>query len=142
MFSVPLLSDRQCEAFDVEKLTKQFFKGYNNLFDRVQQVIKEHNAHSYFENKDHLHQFSQRLLGRIMFLYFLQKKEFLAGDRSFLTTQYRKLKAEVEDTDYYINVLEPLFFETLNEYRPDMKSPWGKIPYLNGGLFNRNACAC
>lgn len=132
------LYQAQCEAFDVEKLTKQFFKGYKALFDRVQQVIKEHNAHSYFENQDRLHQFSQKLLGRIMFLYFLQKKEFLAGDRSFLTTQYRKLKSDVKDTDYYIDVLEPLFFETLNKYRPNMESPWGKIPYLNGGLFNRD----
>ena len=132
------LYQAQCEAFDVEKLTKQFFKGYKDLFDRVQQVIKEHNAHSYFESQDRLHQFSQRLLGRIMFLYFLQKKEFLAGDRSFLTTQYQKLKLDVEDTDYYIDVLEPLFFETLNKYRPNGESPWGKIPYLNGGLFNRD----
>ena len=132
------LYQAQCEAFDVEKLTKQFFKGYKALFDRVQQTIKEHNAHSYFESQDRLHQFSQRFLGRIMFLYFLQKKEFLAGDRSFLTTQYRKLKSDVEDTDYYIDVLEPLFFEILNQDRPNFKSPWGKIPYLNGGLFNRD----
>jgi hypothetical protein len=132
------LYQAQCEAFDVEKLTKQFFKGYKALFDRVQQVIKEHNHHSYFESQDRLHQFSQRLLGRIMFLYFLQKKEFLAGDRKFLTTQYQKLKLDVEDTDYYIDVLEPLFFETLNKDRPNGESPWGKIPYLNGGLFNRD----
>lgn len=132
------LYQAQCEAFDVEKLTKQFFKGYKDLFDRVQQVIKQHNHHSYFESQDRLHQFSQRLLGRIMFLYFLQKKEFLAGDRKFLTTQYQKLKLDVEDTDYYIDVLEPLFFETLNKCRPSGESPWGKIPYLNGGLFNRD----
>ena len=132
------LYQAQCEAFDVEKLTKQFFKGYKALFDRVQQTIKEHNAHSYFESQDRLHQFSQRFLGRIMFLYFLQKKEFLAGDRFFLTTQYRRLKLDAEDTDYYIEVLEPLFFETLNKYRPDMRSTWGKIPYLNGGLFDRD----
>ena len=73
-----------------------------------------------------------------MFLYFLQKKEFLAGDRKFLTTQYQKLKLDSEDTDYYIDVLEPLFFETLNKCRPNGQSPWGKIPYLNGGLFNRD----
>ena len=132
------LYQAQCEAFDVEKLTKQFFKGYKDLFDRVQQTIKEHNAHSYFESQDRLHQFSQRFLGRIMFLYFLQKKEFLAGDRSFLTTQYRRLKLDAEDTDYYIDVLEPLFFEILNQERPNFKSLWGKIPYLNGGLFDRD----
>lgn len=128
----------QCEAFDVEKLTKQFFNGYRDLFNRVQQTIKQHNPHTYFENDDRLHQFSQKLLGRLMFLYFLQKKEFLAGDRTFLNTQYRKLKSDLEDTDFYIDVLEPLFFETLNKSRSDCKSVWGKIPYLNGGLFNRD----
>ena len=128
----------QCEAFDVEKLTKQFFNGYRDLFNRVQQTIKQHNSHPYFENDDRLRDFSQKLLGRLMFLYFLQKKEFLAGDRSFLNTQYRKLKSDLEDTDFYIDVLEPLFFETLNRSRPDCKSVWGKIPYLNGGLFNRD----
>ncbi|WP_036487410.1 Eco57I restriction-modification methylase domain-containing protein, partial [Myxosarcina sp. GI1] len=132
------LYQAQCEAFDVEKLTKQFFKGYKELFDRVRQVIKDRNNHPYFEDRDRLHQFAQRFLGRIMFLYFLQKKEFLAGDRSFLSTQYRKLKLDVEDSDYYIEVLEPLFFETLNKQRPNGNSPWGKIPYLNGGLFNRD----
>ena len=132
------LYQTQCEAFDVEKLTKQFFKGYKDLFERVQQVVKQHNHHPYFNDDARAHQFSQRLLGRIMFLYFLQKKEFLAGDRKFLTTKYRKLRPDPEDTDYYINVLEPLFFETLNEYRPNFESDWGKIPYLNGGLFDRD----
>ena len=128
----------QCEAFDVEKLTKQFFNGYKDLFNRVKQTIKQHNPHPYFENDDRLRDFSQKLLGRLMFLYFLQKKEFLAGDRSFLNTQYRLLKSDLEDTDFYMDVLEPLFFETLNKSRPDAQSVWGKIPYLNGGLFNRD----
>jgi hypothetical protein len=74
----------QCEAFDVEKLTKQFYRGYKELFDKVQAAVKKHNPHDYFNHSDRLHQFSQRLLGRVMFLYFLQKKEFLAGDRRFL----------------------------------------------------------
>ena len=62
------LYQAQCEAFDVEKVIKQFFKGYKGLFDRVQQVIKEHNNHLCFENRDRLHQFSQILLERVMFL--------------------------------------------------------------------------
>ncbi len=87
---------------------------------------------------DRLHQFSQRLLGRIMFLYFLQKKEFLAGDRKFLTKAYKAMRPDHEDCDYYSGVLEPLFFETLNQQRPNYESRWGKIPYLNGGLFDRD----
>lgn len=128
----------QCEAFDVEKLTKHFYKGYKDLFERVQRVVREYNPNSYFEDADRLHQFSQRLLGRIMFLYFLQKKEFLAGDPNFLSTQYKVNGFDDEESDYYSEVLEPLFFETLNKERPNFESKWGKIPYLNGGLFDRD----
>ncbi|MFM6302720.1 Eco57I restriction-modification methylase domain-containing protein, partial [Planktothrix sp.] len=129
-----------CEAFDVEKLTKSFYKGYKQLFDNVQKVIKDNNPHPYFNDPDRLHQFSQRLLGRIMFIYFLQKKEFLSGDSKFLTTRYKVLKANPDDTDYYSEVLEHLFFNTLNQFRPNLQHRWGegKIPYLNGGLFDRD----
>ncbi len=127
-----------CEAFDVEKLTKVFYNGYRELFDRVKKVILAYNPHPYFEDQTRLHQFSQRLLGRVMFLYFLQKKEFLAGDRRFLSRQYDLLKPKPEGTNYYSDVLEPLFFETLNQLRPNFESRFGKIPYLNGGLFDRD----
>lgn len=127
-----------CEAFDVEKLTKVFYNGYRELFGRVKNVIRANNPHPYFEDPARLHQFSQRLLGRIMFIYFLQKKEFLAGDRRFLTRQYEILKPKPEETNYYSDILEPLFFETLNQPRPNFESRFGKIPYLNGGLFDRD----
>ena len=132
------LYKKQCEAFDVEKLTKEFYKGYKEIFEQVQRVICENNPHPYFDDASRLHQFSQRLLGRVMFLYFLQKKEFLGGDRDFLKNQYHKLKPEPEDTEFYTTLLEPLFFEILNKERPNFESPWGKIPYLNGGLFDRD----
>ena len=128
----------QCDAFDVEKLTKEFYKGYKELFDQVRQCIANHNSHPYFDDASRLHQFSQRFLGRIMFLYFLQKKEFLAGDRDFLKTQFKPFNRDLENTNYYQSILEPLFFEMLNKDRPDFASPWGKIPYLNGGLFERD----
>jgi adenine-specific DNA-methyltransferase len=134
------LYQAHCEAFDVEKLTKSFYKGYKELFDKVQSIVKQYNQIPYFEDKDRLHQFSQRLLGRIMFLYFLQKKEFLTGDRKFLTTQYKVNHFHPDESDYYSEVLEPLFFETLNQQRPNFEHRWGKgqIPYLNGGLFDRD----
>ncbi len=127
----------QCEAFDVEKLTKEFYRGYREIFEEVQRVIKANNSHSYFEDKSRLHQFSQRFLGRVMFMYFLQKKGFLGGDRNFLKRWFPKT-SELEDTDFYTGILEPVFFETLNKQRPNHESPWGQIPYLNGGLFDRD----
>lgn len=132
------LYKRQCEAFDVEKLTKDFYQGYQKVFEWVQEVIQTYNPHPYFDDPGRLHQFSQRFLGRIMFLYFLQKKEFLAGDRDFLKNQYRGMRPDPSDTDFYADLLEPLFFETLNRERDNFDSPWGKIPYLNGGLFEKD----
>jgi hypothetical protein len=141
------LYQAHCSAFDVEKLTKSFYKGYKSLFDKVQQVVSEYNQIPYFEDNDRLHQFCQRLLGRIMFLYFIQKKEFLTSDRKFLTTQYKVNHYHHNDTDYYSEVLEPLFFETLNTPIPKrtniplfLRGVRGvpQIPYLNGGLFDRD----
>ena len=132
------LYQTQCEAFDVEKLTKQFYIGYEKLFESVQKVVRQHNPHPYFDDPSRLHQFTQRLLGRIMFLYFLQKKGFLAGNHKFLTAHYKTLRrnTEPEGTEFYSQVLEPLFFETLNKQRSNFESPWGRVPYLNGGLFD------
>jgi len=134
------LYQAQCEAFDVEKLTKGFYQEYQKLFHRVLEAISSHNPHPYFADRDRLSQFTQRLLGRIMFLYFLQKKGFLAGDRQFLKTMYGKGKSayQAENTDYYTEILDPLFFDTLNQQRENHQSPWGQIPYLNGGLFDRD----
>ncbi len=137
-FTPSQLYQIQCEAFDVDKLTKSFYRGYKSLFEKVQDVIKQHNPDPYFEDSSRLHQFSQRLLGRIMFLYFLQKKEFLAGERRFLTEQYKGLKLDPDEINYYAELLEPLFFETLNQERDNCASEWGVIPYLNGGLFDRD----
>ena len=73
-----------------------------------------------------------------MFLYFLQKKGFLATDRDFLKNQFRALKPEPEDGEFYNQILEPLFFDILNKQRDGHQSSFGKIPYLNGGLFERD----
>lgn len=132
------LYNAQCAAFDVEKLTKEFYQGYQALFKQVKQAIRQNNPHPYFEDESRLHQFSQRLLGRIMFLYFLQKKEFLAGDRNFLSNQFKAVSKKLDESSFYHEVLEQLFFETLNRERPESHSPWGKIPYLNGGLFEKD----
>jgi adenine-specific DNA-methyltransferase len=129
---------RHCEAFDVEKLTKRFYEGYKELFEYVSKVLLDANSHPYFNDPIRLQQFVQRLLGRVMFLYFLQKKGFLNEDRDFLKTQYKQLTPDPEDNDFYTHVLEPLFFDILNKQRSNSSSQFGKIPYLNGGLFERD----
>jgi len=62
-----------------EKVRAEFFDGYRSLYQRIFEIVKVplgDNAHSY----------SQRFLGRLMFLYFLQKKGWLRNDRRFVDT--------------------------------------------------------
>ncbi|MBI3957453.1 MAG: type II restriction endonuclease, partial [Chloroflexi bacterium] len=126
-----------CDAFDVEQVTTRFYREYARLFRRVETTLKEQNRGvALFYEPEKLHAFAQRLLGRVMFLYFIQKKGWLAGDPRFLTNQYT-VKARNEG-NFYALVLEPLFFDILNRRRPNDESTWGSIPYLNGGLFERD----
>ncbi len=127
------------EAFNVERVTKRFYREYAQLFEHTQKTIADNNRGiAQFKDRTELHAFTQRLLGRVMFLYFLQKKLWLAGDPRFLTTWYRNIVLQAQK-NYYSDFLEKLFFETLNRRRPpDDESPWGNIPYLNGGLFDKD----
>jgi adenine-specific DNA-methyltransferase len=126
----------QCEAFNVERVTDDFYREYAELFKRVHAALKENNKGvRAFYDEQYLHSFTQRLLGRMMFLHFIQKKGWLAGDTRFLENQFHK--ADEEKSNYYSSVLEPLFFDTLNKRRANNKSQWGVMPYLNGGLFEK-----
>jgi adenine-specific DNA-methyltransferase len=124
-------------TFDIEKVTKRFYGEYAALFKRVAEAIKANNrgVRAFVNDEGELHGFTQRLLGRLMFLYFLQKKGWLNGDPQFLTTQYRR--AIADEHLYFATILRPLFFDVLNRRRPNDDSPFGNIPYLNGGLFDQ-----
>ena len=89
-----------------------------------------------FKDEKYLETFAQRVLGRLIFLYFLQKKKWLNGDKKFVGNLLDR--AEKENKKFYKGFLEPLFFEVLNKPRPNNASPFGTIPYLNGGLFEKD----
>jgi hypothetical protein len=128
------------ESFSVERVSKEFFEAYKNLFETLNQHLLP--QLSLFEYENHLHAFSKKLLGRIVFLYFLQKKGWLGvkkdwgdGDKNFLSNLYKKDK-----NDFYFKKILPLFFDTLNKKRNDNFSDIfnSKIPFLNGGLFDKS----
>ena len=85
------------------------------------------------------HEFAVRLIGRIIFCWFLREKKSIS-DLPLISKEILSLEAANTNPDYYHSVLEPLFFEVLNkpsklrgaDYR---NSLFGKTPYLNGGLF-------
>jgi hypothetical protein len=124
----------QCEAFNVERITESFYRDYAMRFRAAQQRIQQDNpAIAAFYDATRLHTFTQRLFGRLMFLYFLQKKGALNGNHQFIKRWYEEAVRRQEN--FYRFVLEPLFFETLNQSRAEAQSRFGRVPYLNGGLF-------
>lgn len=143
--------DAQGEAFNVTKITDRFYREYKDHYNRVRDAVRQYNRQPEFQNADQeakLHAFTQRLLGRLMFLYFLQRKGWLGGRLKFLTEQFAdtvrrhagEFRGDQETFYYYAEVLEPLFFETMNTRRPDNITRWPgiRIPYLNGGLFDQS----
>lgn len=144
--------DAQAEAFNVTTITKKFYDEYRRHYEHARAMIRQYNPGvREFQNSDQtdkLHAFTQRLLGRLMFLYFLQRKGWLGERQKFLTEKYNEtmrrhaheLHGDSETFYYYREVLEPLFFQTMNTQRPGNITLWGgiRIPYLNGGLFDES----
>ncbi|MCL4385546.1 MAG: BREX-1 system adenine-specific DNA-methyltransferase PglX [Actinobacteria bacterium] len=141
------------DAFNIEKVTKEFFKKYaelfNNLKDVLEEIIKsDQKVKSDFETKSiNSVDFSKKLLGQIVFLYFLQKKGWFGvkrddnwgkGPKDFLRRLFDK--EYIQYNNFFNDVLEPLFYEALRidrSYDDDYLSMFKcKIPFLNGGLFD------
>ena len=76
-----------------------------------------------------------------MFIYFIQKKGFLGNDENYLRTKLTESQAKGTNR-YYKDFLCPLFFEGFakpeNERSREVKRLLGKIPYLNGGIFQKH----
>ena len=79
-------------------------------------------------------------VSRLIFLSFLETKGWLNSDFGFLSNGYSRCISE-SGGSYQKKVLEPLFFGTLNtpmKTRSDRARSFGRIPFLNGGLFARS----
>jgi len=127
---------KHLDAFSIGKVTEKFFKTYKDKFDHLKEALKPNKRDNiYLKDEKDIETFAQRILGRLIFLYFLQKKGWLNGDKKFVGKLLDR--AEKEHKKFYNDFLEPLFFEVLNEQRPNNESQFGTIPYLNGGLFEK-----
>jgi len=77
---------------------------------------------------------------RLLFLSFLETKGWLDRDHGFLANRFADCM--VAGGGYHRRVLEPLFFGTLNtdpRNRASRAKAFGRIPFLNGGLFARSS---
>ena len=129
------------DAFSVERLNKEFFNGYKAQYKKFVDTLSDTKQH-----RDYV----KKLLGRLVFLQFLQKKGWMGvsasnakwegGDKNYLS----KLVDNYANNNRLLSdVLELLFFKTLNEKRNGdiADGTLGeniKIPYLNGGLFDKD----
>ena len=139
------------EAFNIEVVTKEFFEKYRELFHSIQESMdailkKESKIKAEFkERKITSVDFAKKLLGQIVFLYFLQKKGWFGverdaywgtGPKNFLRLLFEQ--KIVKYNNFFNDILEPLFYEALNKERDDdfYSKLNCKIPFLNGELFD------
>ncbi|MFT3845767.1 MAG: TaqI-like C-terminal specificity domain-containing protein [Lacibacter sp.] len=152
------------DAFSVDKLNQDFFKSYNEFYKRgVAHLTSEAQYYKWLADKKQeeedkkqkpIRDYVKKLLGRIVFLHFLQKKGWLGipaetkvwegGDKQFMQNLFSQYPAKDK---FNSKCLYSLFFETLNTNRKEnnylapeslfagRKSKF-RIPYLNGGLFD------
>ena len=164
------------EAFSVEPLSKEFFDEYREHYADLVEYIsgkrfvkkggkfveeKTKNAagafREAFEGDDKkVRDFVKKMMGRLVFLQFLQKKGWLgvqenaewgSGDKNFIYNLFKNASKDVQN-DFLEKALEPLFFKSLNQKRDekaiapeelcDIYGSKIRIPYLNGGLFEED----
>ena len=134
------------EAFSVEKLSNDFFKEYKKLYlelvNNVYAVNNDKLSSKAIENKKAIASYIKKMLGRIVFLYFVQKKGWLNNEKKFLSNLFDKCITDNKSIDFYDEVMEVLFFKALNDERKNPLIKLGNneynIPYLNGGLFEED----
>ncbi|WP_428046280.1 Eco57I restriction-modification methylase domain-containing protein [Candidatus Avelusimicrobium fimicolum] len=130
--------------FSLEVVNKEFYAQIYRLFEQlVSTDLKHPKASDNNQIKEH---FAVRLIGRLIFCWFLKKKT-RKDNSSLIPEELLSLKALDGTTSYYHDKLEPLFFETLNKKR-DVRIEkcatglFKDIPFLNGGLFEPHDDDC
>ena len=142
------------DAFSVDALSKEFFDEYHRHYDRilrttVELISKDPTLYSGLSKL--FADYIKKMMGRIVFLHFLQKKGWLNGDPEFLKNLFF-MQPPDRRADFLEQVLEPLFFGIFNTepqnreklFRDEgwdvqLLEQWKGLPYLNGGLFERDS---
>ena len=157
------------KAFSVEALSDDFFAAYRKQYAEFvkfltgKEYVKKGNKWveqetgepdvqyftSFKEDDKLVRDYIKKMMGRIVFLYFLQSKGWLAGNLHYMHDLFYDASDEVKE-NFLDKVLEPMFFGLLNT-RPEDRSSAplvngvgvkyipnaDEIPYLNGGLFQQ-----
>ena len=125
------------KGFDVEKVTKRFYDKFRTeltAFGEFIEGITEMGDRDWY---------ASLMLNRMMFVYFVQKQGFLDNDIDYLRNRLKMVQEETGDgqfQQFYRLFLLRLFHEGLGQpeaqRKPDLAALLGKVPFLNGGLFD------
>lgn len=121
---------RAADALSGEAVGRRFFREFKATLDRMAEglptALRDQERRS----------LALLQLTRVLFLYFVQSKGWLAGRDRFLSEEVDRCLARRRRI--HRDLLRPLFFGTLNRpaaERSRTAGAFGAIPFLNGGLF-------
>lgn len=130
-------------AINSEKITKDFYAGFKKQHKAFTEFIKGIDDHIEAPKNKNKQWYASVMLNRLMFCYFIQKKGFLNLDVDYLRNKLNYVSAnegENEFYNFYLDFLRRLFHDGLNtpKHSRDFEVIFGKIPYLNGGMFDEH----
>ncbi len=131
--SSSLTYTRWLEILGRDSISRRFFRE----LERIVRDLGSSVAPSL--NPSDAEELSLLCVSRLLFLSFLETRGWLNGDHAFLANRFADCM--VAGGQFHRRVLNPLFFGTLNthpERRAKRACEFGRIPFLNGGLFARS----
>lgn len=137
--------------FSVEVVNKEFYSKIAELYTELVGGVRGEGKNaktfpgvlrlpSVEQHSAGMQQFAVRLIGRLVFCWFLREKKGIEG-RPLIPMDVLSFNAAKSTEDYYHEALEPLFFQVLNRQMDARKEQFhtgrfSEVPYLNGGLFS------
>ena len=118
------------ESFDLLPINKKFYTGVSERFV----ILRQHLETTGLMDARHASMFANRLIGRIIFCWFLDRKGVI-NDK----IKYFEVDPSHDSTTHYRERLESLFYEVLNTPITQRSAKDLATPFLNGGLFEPKA---
>jgi len=119
-------------SFAIERITVRFYTGFKR--ERAAFIT----AIEGISNSDERERYASLLLHRFMFLYFLQHKGFLDGDKHYLSNKLWQMQEQHGPNLFYHHFLLLLFHQGLSSpaRTPHQLALLGNVPYVDGDLFS------
>jgi len=132
---------RENLAKNSEKVTKKFYVQFKKNYASFLSFIEGIDDFIKDENNQDKQWYASIMMNRLMFCYFIQKRGYLNNDVNYLQNKLKEVKQKAGRDrfyDFYRIFLIQLFHQGLSrpEEERNLNVELGKIPYLNGGLFD------